>query len=288
MKEFDYDDFKNSSSICGKYYTGLLKIHGEIIFLHKDQSQKDEKQLKSKIRYFEEKFNELLIQSEKDNFFWEFCPITVYEKTYQLRKKKYLSIFPQAEDIDFIIEEERIIGDRYTQQLVDDTESYDLSLPKIKPIYLIGSKRHPDNEMFYLNDYLLKSIGYNRNKKINYLNERKNQLINSKQESRNNVNEIHLDLSNNFKSERIVFMHELGILDYLEKRMKTDLGYFNANKLAEIISTFSGIPYTTAQSALNPIYSDANPKNNPITKNNLEKVINKLNKIGFIKTKSNQ
>jgi len=98
--------------------------------------------------------------------------------------------------------------------------------------------------------------------------------------------EIHLDYSNNSKAERIVFLHELGLLDYLQKKMNEELHGFSANKLAEIVSTFIDVPYVTAQSYLNPIYSSsADQSKNPMTAKNLEKVKNKLKDIGFSTTK---
>jgi len=99
--------------------------------------------------------------------------------------------------------------------------------------------------------------------------------------------EIFLDYSDNSQAERIVFLYELGILKYLEDKMINELHRFSANKLAEIISTFTGIDQKTAQSYLNPIYSTrVIQDNNPLTKKNLEKVKNKLKDIGFKTSKS--
>lgn len=99
--------------------------------------------------------------------------------------------------------------------------------------------------------------------------------------------EILLDFSDNSKVEKIVFLYELGILDYLQKKMIDELHGFSANKLAEIISTFTGIEQKTAQSYLNPMFTkDAIQKNNPLTKINLEKVNNKMKDIGFNTLKS--
>ena len=97
---------------------------------------------------------------------------------------------------------------------------------------------------------------------------------------------IHLDYSNNSKAERIVFLYELGILDFLQKKMNDELHGFSANKLAEVVSTFIDVPCRTAQSYLNPIYSTyADQSKNPVTERNLEKVRNKLKDIGFSTTK---
>ena len=69
--------------------------------------------------------------------------------------------------------------------------------------------------------------------------------------------------------------------------MNEELHGFSANKLAEIVSTFINVPYVTAQSYLNPIYSrSANQSKNPMTAKNIEKVKNKLKDIGFNTTKT--
>lgn len=91
-----------------------------------------------------------------------------------------------------------------------------------------------------------------------------------------------LDYSNNLNAEKIVFLAELGILDYLQKKMNDKLHGCSINKLAEVVSTFTGVPQTTVQSYLNPMFSKGvDQSNNPATFRNLEKVRNKLKNIGF-------
>lgn len=108
--------------------------------------------------------------------------------------------------------------------------------------------------------------------------------------SENNIadnQDEHLDYADKSLIKRIVFLYELGVLDYLQNKMLKELNGFSACKLAEIVSTFSGIKYSTGQTYLNPIYSnDKNQKNYPLTKDSTEDIKNKLMKIGFISTKS--
>lgn len=101
--------------------------------------------------------------------------------------------------------------------------------------------------------------------------------------------EMYLDYSENNYAERIVFLSELGILDFLRDKMNKEmgLGAFNANKLAEVVSAFTNVVQTTGQSYLNPIFSkDVDQEKNPLTPKNIEKVKKKLMKIGFHTTKS--
>lgn len=93
--------------------------------------------------------------------------------------------------------------------------------------------------------------------------------------------EIFLDYSDNTAAEKIVFLHELGILEFL---MKKEPFNTSTNKLAEVISSFTGISQTTAQSYLNPIISNQfDAKNNPLTPKQTKTVTEKLIKMGFIR-----
>ncbi len=95
--------------------------------------------------------------------------------------------------------------------------------------------------------------------------------------------ECNLNFSDNSFAERIVFLYELGILGFLEQKIRNEIHYFAPNKLAEILSAFTNIQQSTAQSYLNPIYNkNIDSKNNPLTEKNLQKVNDKLMRIGFI------
>ena len=93
--------------------------------------------------------------------------------------------------------------------------------------------------------------------------------------------EIFLDYSDNTAAEKIVFLHELGILEFL---MKKEPFNTSTNKLAEVVTAFTGIGLTTTQPYLNPIYSkQVDQKNNPLTEKNIKTVTEKLIKMGFIR-----
>ncbi|KAF0237325.1 MAG: hypothetical protein FD181_1891 [Prolixibacteraceae bacterium] len=115
----------------------------------------------------------------------------------------------------------------------------------------------------------------------------KEKSLNELNKAANQETETFFDYSNNSMAERIVFMQELGILDYLSTKMQKEFHNFAANKLAEIVSIFSGISQITAQSYLNPIFSKGvDRQKNPVTTKNLKKVRDKLGKIGFDVQKS--
>jgi hypothetical protein len=97
--------------------------------------------------------------------------------------------------------------------------------------------------------------------------------------------EVTIDYSNNSDAEKIIFLHELGILEYLRNRQPFNT---SINKLAEVISAFTGINQTTAQSYLNPMFSKGVDKSkSPLSAKNLKSVTEKLMKMGYIKNNNN-
>ncbi len=87
-----------------------------------------------------------------------------------------------------------------------------------------------------------------------------------------------IDLNESKQNIRIVYLKELGVLDFLKKEYN---GITN-NKLATLISSFTGIDAKTVQSYVNPMYDeDNNQKNNPCTTVNTQKVRNKLQDLGI-------
>lgn len=89
-----------------------------------------------------------------------------------------------------------------------------------------------------------------------------------------------IDLSTAIGTEKIIFLEQFGILDYLraQEPFKT-----STNKLATAISSITGITQSTAQSYLNPIVNPgADQKNNPLNSTNkVEAIRQTLTNLGF-------
>ncbi|WP_340114855.1 hypothetical protein [Maribellus mangrovi] len=232
---------------------------------------------------FEKVIIELYHKSREELFYWEFCPLIAYEHTFNSRKEEFCSKFQDSTILDFIEEESMIISRSLWIKDPDDTIREGRPDFERDWVYL-GFKHDEYYSLLLTNSELAANLYYSRKKKLDLL-KRKAEII--KNPINNPVEEhVPIDFSNNSKAERIVFLHELGILDYLKNKMESELGYFSVNKLAEMVSTFTDIQYKTAQPYLNPIYSDAIQKNNPLTTDNVERVIKKLNRLGFVNTKS--
>ncbi len=92
--------------------------------------------------------------------------------------------------------------------------------------------------------------------------------------------EINLDLSGSKGTEKIIYLKQLGIIDFLREKEPFKN---STNKLATAISAITGIPQQTAQSYLNPIVSTGTEqKNNPLNSIiKVEKIKQTLINLGF-------
>lgn len=97
-----------------------------------------------------------------------------------------------------------------------------------------------------------------------------------------------VDLSDSKPAEIINYLYELGILNLLRSQLplKND-GKLNVNALAKLVSAFTGLKVTTAQSYLNPIFSEKiDQRNNPLNSTKArERVQKHLANLGVSKKK---
>jgi hypothetical protein len=96
------------------------------------------------------------------------------------------------------------------------------------------------------------------------------------------VDEPAIDLSGSYATEKIIYLHELGIIDFLRTKQPFNT---SINSLATVLSAITGVKPETKhiQSMLNPIISkEAGQKNNPLnSKTTVSKVQSQLINIGF-------
>ncbi len=87
-----------------------------------------------------------------------------------------------------------------------------------------------------------------------------------------------IDLSDTKAIEKIIYLHKLGVIDFLMKKNNVSI-----NGLAMVLSAITGAKLGTIQPMLNPIISkQAGQKNNPLnSKNTVSKVEKQLINIGF-------
>lgn len=229
---------------------------------------------------FNSKFLELYSQSIDEKYFWQYCTLNTYEFVYQNRLNEFLNNNPDGNETNFI-EKEKIF--MFGHKLHWQLREHKFYRFDIEP----NKNRTTEIELDFIDSEIRDKINYTQEKKLQFLDQKLNLPKVATELQLKQEPEIFLDYSNNSKVERIVFLHELGILDFLQEKMKKELHYFSPNKLAEIISTFTDIQQRTVQPMLHPIFEKGvNQKNNPLTENNLIKVKNKLKDIGFNSTKT--
>lgn len=113
-----------------------------------------------------------------------------------------------------------------------------------------------------------------------FIDKQINELQGMSDESAPVDNGIELDLSESKASEKLIYLKELGVIDFLKKTPP-----FNTsnNALATVLSAITGVQLGTLQSYLNPMLSKGTvQKNNPYSsKKNVVKVKDKLIQAGF-------
>ncbi len=115
---------------------------------------------------------------------------------------------------------------------------------------------------------------------INEINTYAISLINiEKYKDKKNKQDV-VDLSNTKATQKIIYLQELGIIDYLRTKEPFNL---STNALATILSAITGEKTETLQSYLNPIINTTSgQKNNPLNSiKNTQKVKQTLTNLGF-------
>lgn len=192
---------------------------------------------------------ELFKTSKLENYYWEFSSFSTYENHYSKRLDDYLKEYDneQFSETNFINNEISYFNSLEKKWYLDLFEKDTLN--QIRKAFL---------------------------KKRNFLKEKTLQVNNS------NIfqDEFYLDLQDTTAAEKIVYLSQLGILDFLKTKSPFNM---STNKLATVLSAITGEKVTTLQSYLNPIFSpEVDQKKNPLanTKNTL-KIKSTLNDVGF-------
>ncbi len=210
----------------------------------------------------------ILFNNLDENYLWQFCPYDVYKANFEQRRLIFFEENQYVTIHDFC---EKEIRDFNVCERPDPL----LMTPQMKYKFVLREIEYQLELRIIFTSEIYDRIYFSQRKKIEYLTE----MMNGRQN-----HEIVVDFSDNSDAEKIVFLHELGILDFLRTKEPFNT---TTNKLAQAISAFTGIKQTTAQSYLNPIVSkDFSARNNPLTEKNLQIVTRKLMKMGHI-TKNN-
>lgn len=211
------------------------------------------------LNYFIDDFEEFFKETSLDYFF-------LLQKKYNMSEL----IDSMIEDYEFQIKENILLEDLvFLKKLFEnhpDSESY---TPK-ELIEFISKTVH----YFIVYDLEIKEIG-----NIKYLYKIFNNVKAKRKPLENSFFEA-IDLSDTTATEKIIYLHKLGVIDFLRKQQPFNT---SINSLATVLSAVTGEKSGTIQPMLNSMLSkNVGQKNNPL---NSEKPVNKvtkqLNDIGF-------
>lgn len=190
---------------------------------------------------------ELFIASKLENYYWEFSSFSVFESHYSKRLDEYLIENDNEEfsESDFINKEIDLFNSLQEKWYLDLFEKETLS--QIQKAFL---------------------------KKRNFLNDKI--ILRNEGIQDNNL----FDLSDTTGAEKIVYLYELGIIDFLKNQEPFKS---TPDKVSQVISAFTGIKLSSLRPAIRLIIKkDFEDKNNPMnTQKTVKKVKNKLIDIGF-------
>ncbi|WP_139178004.1 hypothetical protein [Draconibacterium orientale] len=271
-------DTKKSEEINEKYEASFYRIIDNLY--DQDNKLKDFSEMKEKHDNLEPAMLKLFDSSYNDLFYWDFCPINVYEYHYNSRLGQFCNDFPGSSEVDFINIEKRTIKKRFWVRDDEDNISDKSTIVKEDTLHLVlDDFFYPFNISLFQHELALR-IFLAQKKKLEFL-DRKIEAISNPSINAQSEQEILINLSNSNDAMKVVYLHELGILDFLKEKMHKEMN-FSVNNMAQVISAFTSIDVTTAQPYLNPIYSSGvDQKKNPLKPKNIERAWQKLSDLGF-------
>ncbi len=264
--------FTKTENLIRNYNSAIEADFGVLASLNPEDELKAEYKLNpSTSRYwlddisesFEKEYSNLNLKGQ----YFPGCRFQVYIDTYHERLLTYINNNVDATEITFLKDELRqnitfVCLDYIPLKILEAIE-HSLELQKHyleEKIHTLGFKAIYD-ERYYSNpkdSFIVKFEKVSNNEKSN------------------------IEILESVKAtEKIIYLHELGVLDFLKNKSPFNT---DTNLLAEVLSKVLEERQTTIQSYLNPIYSPGvnqrnNPLNNPTTKN---KIKTHLAGIGFI------
>ena len=178
------------------------------------------------------------------------------------------------------------------QKIANDLNQQDYSFEFIlEYLKLLKEKIVQDNIVIYDNlpfetpnvtidfiNLIVKQIAQVELKKIQFLKKKELQTQTTKEPN----NEYFIDLSNTKDINKVRYLIELGVVDYLQKNVFTH----SNNALASALSGVTGIKETTIQPYINAYLTKSSDKNNPMNiTNEVNKIVQTLTKLGYSKPK---
>ena len=189
-------------------------------------------------------FNKDYLRLIKNEEYFFGCPLDVYKKHFEDRMKAYFTASKNSSEVGFILNEFKIGMLDFDHGIcpIEIVDILDINL-KLRYNYLLER---------------LKELGYNTEGMLD---------IDRTTQPKISPIESEIDLSDNNAKKKLIFMNELGIIQFLKDHHKK--ANLSNNKLAQLLSSFTGENPKTLQSYVNPILNKkerVNQRNNPYSK----------------------
>ena len=220
---------------------------------------------KRKQRIFD-MFQEEYTEYEDSYIYFYGCSMESYKFTFSRRKQKFIESFSDYDDYDFLMHE-------FNQGIFTFNRNY------MDPKMLLQIEASLRKRYIFLKEKA-EELGY----RIELLNDNSVKLIpENKKSDTIDFQEEHYDVGDikTHKSPvKILFLNELGIIDFLAK--KTPF-ITNTNALCKALSNAVGERHDTLYRVINPLLKndEDNPRHPYNNDTNVENVKNILNDIGF-------
>ena len=235
-----FDDYKQNIYIVANS-VGLFDTESESYPLAEIQYEEWETETLNKVY---QAFNKDYLQLIKNEEYFFGCPLDIYKKHFKERVGAYYTASKNSNEVGFILNE-FIIGKLDFDHGICDTNTITIIDVNLKLRYNYLLERLTD-------------LGYNTEGMLD---------IDRATQPKISPIESELDLSDNNGKKKVIFMYELGIIQYLKDHYKK--ANLSNNKLAQLLSSFTGVKPQTMQSYINPLLNkeditvqNGNPYNN--------------------------
>lgn len=207
---------------------------------------------------------------EEEGKYYFGCPFLVYKLTYNKREQEFLNSFDDVVPYDFIRHEldEGVLS--YDRKYLEPTIKYNIEASLRKRIEFLEKKASEEGYSLKIiddeNAILVKNV---TPEQLNHLEN----IIDEEIDEGSDLTKLKIP-------KRILFLDELGILDFL---MKKPTFNNNSNKLARVLSPILGKRIDSIYTYTHPIHNpesnqERNPRNNS---DNVDFVKQELNNIGY-------
>jgi hypothetical protein len=232
-----YEEYKDSAQFVAQSL-GLLDDDNEhIIEAEIEYDRWEEGQLNKVYKAFQDEHSQYLRQGQ---YFFG-CSLNVYQKHLESRQKDYYKASDNSSEVGFILNE-FMIGKLDFDFGICDNDTLNTIDVNLKLRYNLLQER-------------LIALGHNVDGILD-VEKTAQEFVSPR--------EVIIDLSDTNGKEKVIYLNELGIIDYLRNNFhRSNLSY---NRLAALLSGITGVKQDTMQSYINPIINKKDKisqRNNP-------------------------